>query len=68
MSNEARQRDITALLARGLIRVGKKPSATKAINATIPTGQAQDVDTMRTANGNPAAAASDVSVQHGGDQ
>lgn len=68
MSNEARQRDITALLARGLIRVGKKPSATKANNANIPTGQAQDVDNMRTANGNQAVAASDVPVQHGGDQ
>ena len=36
MSNEARNKDIAALLARGIIRVKKQPLVAKAIESQIP--------------------------------
>lgn len=36
MSNEARHRDIAALLARGVIRVKKQPLVAKAIESQMP--------------------------------
>jgi hypothetical protein len=36
MSNEARHRDIVALLARGVIRVKRNPLAAKAIESNLP--------------------------------
>lgn len=36
MSNEARNRDIAALLARGVIRVKKRPLVAKAIESQMP--------------------------------
>ncbi len=36
MSNEARHRDIAALLARGVIRVKRSPLAAKAIESQMP--------------------------------
>lgn len=37
MSNEARYRDIVALLARGVIRVKKQPLVAKAIESRMQT-------------------------------
>ena len=37
MSNEARNKDIAALLARGVIRVKKQPLVAKAIESQMPT-------------------------------
>ena len=39
MSNEARHKDIAALLARGVIRVKKQPLVTKAIESQMPAKQ-----------------------------
>ena len=39
MSNDARHRDIAALLARGVIRVKKRPTVAKTIESPIPTEQ-----------------------------
>ncbi len=40
MSNEARHRDIVALLARGVIRVKRYPLAAKAIESQMHDGNA----------------------------
>ena len=39
MSNEARHRDIAALLARGVIRVKKQPTFAKTDKSTTPSEQ-----------------------------
>ena len=44
MSNEARHRDIAALLARGVIRVRRHPLAAKAIESHMPVEQSQQSD------------------------
>ncbi len=44
MSNEARHRDIAALLARGVVRVQKQPLVAKAIESYIPGGKAAPTD------------------------
>ena len=66
MSNEARHRDIAALLARGVIRVKKQPRFAKTNESTTPTEQASscqppypvDID----------AEASQIQAEDGGDQ
>lgn len=40
MSNDARHRDIAALLARGVIRVKKQPTFAKTDKSPTPAGQA----------------------------
>ncbi len=40
MSNEARHKDIAALLARGVVRVKKQPLVAKAIESHISDGKA----------------------------
>lgn len=44
MSNEARHRDIAALLARGVIRVKKQPFVAKAIESHMPDGKTYPAD------------------------
>lgn len=44
MSNEARHRDIAALLARGVIRVKRSPLAAKAIESHMPDGKAYSAE------------------------
>ena len=44
MSNEARHRDIAALLARGVIRVKRQPLAAKAIESHMPIEQSHQPD------------------------
>jgi hypothetical protein len=44
VSNEARHRDIAALLARGVIRVRRHPLAAKAIESHLPAEQLQQSD------------------------
>lgn len=39
MSNKARNKDIAALLARGVIRVKKQPLVAKAIESQMPANQ-----------------------------
>lgn len=67
MSNEARHRDIAALLARGVIRVKKQPLVAKAIESHMTESQ---LDQAPQSNGDAdiSAATSDDSVQHGGEQ
>ena len=40
MSNQARQRDIVALLARGIVRVKKQPLVAAALEPHMPGGDA----------------------------
>ena len=74
MSHEARHRDIAALLARGVIRVKKQPLVAKAIESHMTKGRLDRAPQSNEAAGIRAnqdiqdAAASDDSVQHGGDQ
>lgn len=71
--NEARHRDIAALLARGVIRVKKQPMAAKAIESHIPVEQSQQPDpSSDTGSIKPAvetenAVASRYPTQLGGD-
>lgn len=44
MSNEARHREIAALLVRGVIRVKKQPLVAKAIESHMPVEQSQQSD------------------------
>jgi hypothetical protein len=44
VSNEARHRDIVALLARGVIRVKRYPLAAKAIESHMPDGNARPTE------------------------
>ncbi len=44
MSNEARHRDIAALLARGVIRTRRQPLVAKAIESNMPKGDGISID------------------------
>jgi hypothetical protein len=44
VSNEARHRDIAALLARGVIRVKRSPLAAKAIESHMPDNNAYSAE------------------------
>lgn len=71
MSNEARHRDIAALLARGVIRVKRSPLAAKAIESHMSVEEPQQPELSSDTGGiNQAVEA--VAPQHpmqlGGDQ
>lgn len=74
MSNEARHRDIAALLARGVIRVKKQPLVAKAIVSHMRGGQSHqpdqspDSDTIQSTEGIQDMVGSEEPRQHGGDQ
>ena len=74
MSNEARHRDIAALLARGVVRVKKPPLVAKAIESqlpdgkTHPTNQASQAESTQANEANHEVVDSVAPIQHGGDQ
>jgi hypothetical protein len=66
VSNEARNKDIAALLARGVIRVKKQPKFAKTDKSTTPAEQAGSCQPP-----NPVsikAEASQIQAEDGGDQ
>lgn len=66
MSNEARNKDIAALLARGVIRVKKQPLVTKAIESQMPAKQ--DVSNISQNSVNNDSLVSQDQAKDGGDQ
>ena len=74
MSNEARHRDIAALLARGLIRVKRSPLAAKAIESRMPDNKAYSAEqpsqgeSMQADDVSQGQVDSVAPIQHGGDQ
>ncbi len=74
MSNEARHRDIAALLARGVIRVKRSPLAAKAIESRMPDSNAYSADqpsqgeSMQAEDQNLGQVDSIAPSQQGGDQ
>jgi hypothetical protein len=74
VSNEARHRDIAALLARGVIRVKKQPLVAKAIESNMPmepsyvADPSPDADSARKNNDHQSNASSVEPMRHGGDQ
>ena len=74
MSNEARHRDIAALLARGVIRVKRSPLAAKAIESHMPDsnaysdGQPSEGDRMLVDDQSHGQVDSVEPLQQGGDQ
>lgn len=66
MSNEARNKDIAALLARGVIRVKKQPLVAKAIESQMPAKQDVGKISQNSVN-NDSQAARDQS-RDGGDE
>ena len=74
MSNEARHRDIAALLARGVVRVKKPPLIAKAIEAQLPDDKTHSTNQPSQAESTQANEASHemvdsvAPIQHGGDQ
>ncbi len=74
MSNEARHRDIVALLARGGVRVKKPPLVAKAIESQLPDGKTHPSNLPSQAESTQANEASREMIesvapsQHGGDQ
>lgn len=74
MSNEARHRDIAALLARGVIRVKRSPLAAKAIESHMPDNKAYSAEqpsqgeSMQADDESQGQVDSDAPIQHGGDQ
>ena len=68
MSNEARHRDIAALLARGVIRVKKQPLVAKAIESNMPMEPSPDADIARKNNDHQSTDSSVEPTRHGGDQ
>ena len=44
MSNDARHRDIAALLASGVVRVRRQPMVAKAIESNMPSGDENSTD------------------------
>ncbi len=74
MSNEARHRDIAALLARGVIRVKRSPLAAKAIESHMPDSQSYSAEQPSQTEHIQAEGQSKGQVdsvapsQHGGDQ
>ncbi len=74
MSNEARHRDIAALLARGVIRVKRSPLAAKAIESHMPDNKAYSAEqpsqgkNMQAEDESQGQVDSVAPIQHGGDQ
>jgi len=74
VSNEARHRDIAALLARGVIRVKRRPLAAKAIESHMPDNNAYSAEqpsegkNMQADDDSQAQVDSVAPIQHGGDQ
>jgi hypothetical protein len=74
VSNEARHRDIAALLARGVVRVKKPPLVAKAIESQMPDGKTLTTNQPSQAESTQANEASHEMVdsvaplQHGGEQ
>jgi hypothetical protein len=74
VSNEARNRDISALLARGVVRVKKQPLIAKAIESHMPCGKSHPTDQTSQAESTQANDQSQdqvdfvTTIQHGGDQ
>ena len=74
MNNEARHRDIAALLTRGVVRVKKPPLVAKAIESqmpdgkTNPTNQASQTESTQTNEANLEVVDSVAPIQQGGDQ
>jgi hypothetical protein len=74
VSNEARHRDIAALLARGVVRVKKPPLVAKAIESQLLDGKAQPTNHPSQAESAQAIEASHEladsvgQMQQGGDQ
>lgn len=74
MSNEARHRDIAALLARGVIRIKRSPLAAKAIESHMPDGNAYSAEqpsqgkNMQADDDSKTQVDSVAPIQHGGDQ
>jgi hypothetical protein len=74
VSNEARHRDIAALLARGVVRVKKPPLVAKAVESQMPDGKAHPIDQPSQAESTQANEASQemvdsvAPIQHGGNQ
>ncbi len=74
MSNEARHRDIAALLARGVIRVQRSPLAAKAIESHMPDSkaysaeQSSERESMQADEESHREVDSKAPIQRGGDQ
>jgi len=74
VSNEARHRDIAALLARGVIRVKRSPLAAKAIESHMPDNktysaeQPSQGESMQADDHSQGQVDSVAPIQHGGDQ
>lgn len=66
MSNEARHRDIAALLARGVIRVKKQPTFAKTDKSTTPAEQASSGLPPNPVN--IEAESSQIQAKDGGDE
>lgn len=74
MSNEARHRDIAALLARGVIRVKRSPLAAKAIESHMPDSKAHSAEqpsqgeVMQADDQSQGQVVSKTAIPQGGDQ
>jgi hypothetical protein len=74
VSNEARHRDIAALLARGVIRVRRSTLAAKAIESHMPDSKAysdeqpSQVESTQADDQSQREVDSMAPSQHGGDQ
>jgi hypothetical protein len=74
VSNEARHRDIAALLARGVVRVKKPPLVAKAIASQLPddkthrTNQPSQAESTQANKASHEMVDSVAPLQHGGDQ
>ena len=74
MSNDARHRDIAALLARGVIRVKRSPLAAKEIESHMPDSNAYSAEqpsqgeSMQANDGSQSQVDSEAPAQQGGDQ
>jgi hypothetical protein len=74
VSNEARHRDIAALLARGVVRVKRSPLAAKAIESHMPDCKAYSAEqpsqgeSMQADDESQGQVDSVAPIQHGGDQ
>jgi hypothetical protein len=66
VSNEARNKDIAALLARGVIRVKKQPLVAKAIESQMPAKH--DVSKISENSVNHDSQVSQDQAKDGGDQ
>ena len=74
MSNEARHRDIAALLARGVVRVKKPPLVAKAFESQMldgkmhPTSEPSQAESAQAIEASHELADSVGPMQQGGDQ